>query len=242
MVGLFFFFKPKPTTSIEQPAQNAPSILLASDSTAKETSPTNGVAKVTDSNRAPKNSKTLWTVFEQYLVYAKNNDKASLATLSYKVSDACADPKQEKECFAKMDAVYEIGSKLKENDFVNILEDSKQAILSTNVTRIDSDSELGATKATIIFIKDDKGNPRLAALKPNETWVINRTSTSTVSTLEAKLEATLKDTDNDGKTDELERCVFPDNYVVFACEKTDPTKKDSNANGYWDSVESYLSK
>jgi len=238
VAGLFFFFKPKPTTSIEQPVQSGSSGEPSSDSVVKESDP-RLVTKGTSSNPA---SKTPWAVFEQYLTYAKNHDRVALASLSYKVSDTCADPKQEKECFAKMDAVYEVGSKLKQNDFVNVLEDDKQAILSTNFTRVNSDSELRATKAVIMFIKDDSGNPKLASLKPNEIWVVGRTSTSTVSILEAKLQAMLVDTDKDGLTDELERCVFPDNYVVFACEKTNPAKKDTNGNGYWDSVEAYLSR
>jgi hypothetical protein len=242
IAGLFFFFWQKPTIFIEQTAQSESATPQVPDSTAKEASTTNLPTKGADSSDVPKNPKTLWKVFEQYLVYAKNHDKVALATLSYKVSDTCADSKQEKECFEKMDAVYAIGSKLKQGDFVNVLEDDKQAILSTNYTRVTSETELSATKAVIVFIKDDKGNPKLASLKPNETWVVNRTSTSTVSALETKLEGMLVDTDNDGKTDELELCIFPNNYVVFSCEKTDPTKKDSNTNGYWDGVESYLSK
>lgn len=229
VAGLAFFFRPKSTTTIEAPVSNATSSPLVSVEAVKDEG----------SGSTP---KSLWSFFQEYLTYAKNHDKAGLASLSYAVSDTCADPKQEKECFLKMDAVYVVGSKLKQNDFVNVMEDGKQAILSTNFVRIDSETELVATKAVIMFIKDEKGSPRLAALKPNEMWTVKRTSTSTVSLLEAKLQAMLLDTDKDGLTDEIEECVFPDNYIVFACEKTDPTKKDSNGNGYWDSFELYLSR
>lgn len=193
-----------------------------------------------NAGRGTETNRSTWAVFQDYLQFAKTHDKVGLASLSYKVSDTCADPKQEKECFVKMDAVYVAGSVLKEQNFINISEDSKQTILSTGYTRQDSEKEFGISKSVIMFIKDGSGKPRLVALKPNEKWTIARTATSTVAQLEAKLARMIVDADKDGMTDDLENCVFPDNFIVFSCEKTDPLKKDSNGNGYWDSFETYL--
>lgn len=198
------------------------------------------VKSETKTNRAgtPQASapRDLWSTFALYLARAHDHDIAGVAELSYALSDTCKDPKQKAECYKKMDTVYDIGSTLKQEDFTHSVEDSKQGILSTDIRRPDTVNTLVAIKQVIYFTKDAQGNPKLLALNPNEMWQVERNKASSTAELEAKLAGLTKDSDEDGASDELENCIFPDNILQISCKKTNPLKKDSNGDGWWDGI------
>lgn len=178
----------------------------------------------------------LWSTFALYLARAHDHDIEGVKELSFELSDTCKDPKQKTECYKKMDTVYDIGSKLKQEDFTHIVEDAKQGILSTNVRRPDTVNNLIAVKQVIFFTKDAQGNPKVLALNPNEMWQVVRNKASTTAELEAKLASLVRDFDEDGASDELENCIFPDNILPVMCKKTNPQKKDSIGDGWWDGI------
>lgn len=178
----------------------------------------------------------LWDSYAGYLDAARRNDVNDLAKYAYTLSDTCKDAKLQKECNEKMNAVYTLGSKLREADFVNVWEDSKQGILSTNLTRVDTDRDYGYSKSYILFAKDSSGNPKLISLKPNEEWRVKKNPASTTAELLKGLEDLVKDTDMDGLTDQIEKCIFADNMLVVSCEESNPNKRDSDGDGYWDGI------
>ncbi len=186
---------------------------------------------------SPQNSvRGMWTTFSNYLTAAKTHNIQDLKEYAYALSDVCKDPKQEKACFDKMDAVYAAGSKLQEGDFVIRHEDGKQGILETNLMPISSDTGFGYRKSIIIFVKDGSGNPKLISLKPSEEWRVKRNPASTTAELQKSLEDMVKDTDQDGLTDHIEQCIFADNMLMISCVESNPNKRDSDGDGYWDGV------
>jgi hypothetical protein len=183
-----------------------------------------------------------WTVFSDYLLKAKNHDIAGVGALSYKLSATCLDIKQKDACFVKMDNLYKIGSLLKKEDFVNRLEDNKQMILSTNLIATTTYDFLGYTKASIIFVKTSDGNLKVLVVDPFTSWTVPKSQASTTAELKNELDNLVKDSDKDGLTDQFENCIFPQNIIVTDCKKTDPMKRDSLGDGWWDGVREYTKR
>lgn len=196
----------------------------------------NNTSKQNSAGNKTQQSRDLWSTFSLYLARAQDHDIQGVGELSFTLSDVCKDPKTKNECYKKMDTVYGVGSALKQEDFTHIVEDGKQGILSTDIRRLDTTSALVAIKQVIYFTKDAKGNPKLLALNPNEMWQIARNTASTTAELEAKLQSLIRDTDEDGVSDELENCIYPDNILQVSCKKTNPQKKDSIGDGWFDGI------
>ncbi len=237
LIGVIIFLKYNGNSTTDQlvePVQNQ------STTTVSGVVNTNTSVKPSPISMAP--SKDLWTTFAQYLDRAANHDISGVASLSFGLSETCKDPKQQKECFAKMDLVREIGSQLKQEDFVHKAEDGKQAILATNIRRPNTENELVAARSTILFTKDAQGYPKILALNPNEMWTLQKNKASTTAELEARMQSFILDSDQDGVTDNLENCIFPENILQVTCKKTDPLKRDSNGDGWWDGIEPLLTQ
>lgn len=228
LVGGFIYTK-KNTSQTKSEAQSS----VSGPSNSEETDSTSSVAT---GNFDHKSVRDMWATWTGYLEAVKNHDIGALKEYAYALSDTCKDPKQEKACFDKMDAVYKIGASFTKNDFSTALEDGKQGILETKLAPINSEKDFGYRKSSIIFVKDNTGNPRLLSLKPNEEWKVKRNSASTTAELNKSLEDMVKDTDQDGLTDQIEKCIFPDNYAVISCVESNPNKRDSDGDGYWDGV------
>lgn len=187
-------------------------------------------------------SRTMWATFANYLIAAKNHDREALKEYAYAISDACKDAQKESECFQKMDAVYAAGSKFTEKDFSIVLSDAKQGILLTSLSPTSADNSIGYTRSTIFFVRDSNGNPKLLSFKNLEEWRVKKNPASTTAEIDQALSAMVKDTDQDGLPDEVERCIFPENMLVVYCNESNPNKRDSNGDGYWDSIEPLIKK
>lgn len=187
-------------------------------------------------------SHTAWTVFENYLNFAKAHDLSGIKSLSYQLSPTCADATKTEDCNALMDNVYFFGKDMKEKDFVVIWSDSKQIILSTNFKRQEIGTTTAAyTRGIIYFTKDLKNNIKLLTFNPEDGIAINRDKIAP-DQLEARLIHMTIDSDQDGLPDTVETCA---GFAVEAnCPNkiTNPNKRDTNGDGWWDGVEIFLRK
>lgn len=175
-----------------------------------------------------------WSVLQQTISYAKNKDINGINTIFYKPLPPCSDAQ---ECSEILDFIYNMVSQLNEKDFVNRWEDSKQIILSTNPKKDDYLEAKRYKKDYIYFTKDDSGNLKLLSLILGKTWSHTTKNTNlTEAQIEQELQKMMLDTDQDGLTDMEETCSGGEQYNP-ECVKTDPLKRDTDGNGWWDGTE-----
>ena len=183
----------------------------------------------------------VWSFFQKYLSFAKNNDIKGVASLSYQLSKDCQnygkDATSTSNCKVKMQTIYSIGSEFKKKDFRNIWQDSKQIMLFTDFIRLDNETSAGLIHGIIYFVKDDLGNIKFLALNPTQGEFVAKAG-RTEAELSKELEVNTKDTDKDGLEDAIELCQISGEI----CTHTDPNKRDSNGNGYWDGIENLFYK
>jgi len=194
------------------------------------------------SETKPTLSNTTWVAFEKYLGFAKAHDLVGIKSLSYQISPTCEDVTKTEECNLLMDNVYFFGKDLKEKDYTNIWSDSKQIILSTDFKRQEvGTTTVSYTRGIIYFTRDTQGNPKILSFNPDDGIFLNKSS-YTPEELEARITNMTKDSDQDGLPDIMESCA---EYAVEAnCpnKKTNPNKRDTDGNGWWDSIEIFFKK
>ncbi len=187
-------------------------------------------------------SHMAWTVFENYLNFAKDKNLAGVKSLSHQLSPTCADATKTEDCNTLMDSAYSFGKDMKEKDFVVIWSDSKQIILSTNFKRQEiGTTTVAYTRGIIYFTKDLKNNIKLLTFNPEDGVAISRDKI-VPDQLEARLIHMTIDSDRDGLPDTVETCA---GFAVEAnCpnEITNPEKRDTNGDGWWDGVEIFFRK
>lgn len=193
---------------------------------------TNPFTQILNLGQKASTPEEAWIVFQKYLTFAKNHDLEGLKSVSYQLSPTCTDPLKQKECYQLMDSAYSFGIELKKADFINIWQDSKQIILFTNVIKQEVEVSRGYTKGVIYFTKDSAGNLKVLSFNP-VYGAFTKIAGKTDVEIEATLTEMLKDTDQDGLDDQVEICKDQGP----ACVKTDPTKRDTNGNGWWDGIE-----
>lgn len=195
-------------------------------------------------NTVPKSSSldNAWKVFQEFLLKAQAKDIDGVRLLTYKQSEACADLEREEECLARMDTVYELGKDLRKQDFIHIWEDKSQIILSTDFQREESPELVGFVRGFIYLVRDDfTGSIKILTFNPAKGWFHSPRETDTPEFIEEKLQAMILDSDQDGLTDQQETCTG----IYFEdpeCTNTDPFKKDTNGNGWWDGIEYYMNR
>jgi len=197
-----------------------------------------------EENTNPRSSSldSAWKVFQEFLLKAQAKDIDGVRLLTYKQSEACADPEREEECIARMDTAYELGKNMKKQDFVHVWEDKSQIILSTDFVREEYPELVGFTKGFVYLVRDDfTGSIKILTFNPAKGWFHAPRETDTPEFIEEKLQAMILDSDQDGLTDQQETCLG----IYFEdpdCTNTDPFKKDTNGNGWWDGVEYYFNR
>src|SRR3989344_130855 len=97
-----------------------------------------------------------WNLFQKYLNFNKIKNKEGVKSVVYKIAAVCEDPKTTIECEGRMGAAYQYGNTLKKEYFVNVWQDEKQIILSTDFWIEDSDDMdlLGRFRSIIYFRRD----------------------------------------------------------------------------------------
>lgn len=183
-----------------------------------------------------------WLVLQDYLEAAKNHDIVGIKNLSHQLSSSCQDITSEEnknKCFDLMDNVYQIGITLKESDYINVWSDSKQIILFTDSTKTEDENTLASSVALLYFTVDSKDNPKILGMNPYKEVFVKKGSLSKAE-VENNLKLLLKDTDKDGVGDQDENCTSP--MSSKDCQKTDPLKRDTDGDGYWDGIEALFYK
>ncbi len=179
-----------------------------------------------------------WAVFETYLDVVKNHDLDGLKILSYQLSEDCLDEGKFDKCKERMNNAYFFGQSLKLEDITEVSYDKKQIILATDYTKTIEATSTGMIRGLVYFVRDEE-EIKFLSLEPFD-GVVTLRSTESTSTVEARLEELTKDSDGDYLPDNEETCS--DLNVLASCTKTNPKKRDTNGDGFWDSTEALFYK
>src|SRR3989344_2451104 len=233
IIGAIFFINKKPLVNIPADQNN------------QEVSTTTVINSTTTENTAKILSLTekIWSLFDTYIARAKAHDIEGVKKLSFQQSAACADIKRVNECYGLMDIVVGFSKGIKKDDYNNLQSDSRQLILSTDFKKIDNENAYGYSKGYLVMIIDKNGDLRMLNFNPDKSWFYTKNDFefSNKEVMEIKLTTMIKDTDNDGLTENQEICGGE--YQSSAeCTNTDPNKLDSDKDGWWDGVEFFFYK
>ncbi len=177
-----------------------------------------------------------WNTFAGYVAALKAHDLPALTSLSYQLSETCKDQKQIKDCYAKMDIVYDILKNFKQDEFTHVAYDEKQIIISSDWHVEQSDLAYGKARKVVYLTRKADGSAQLLSVTlPEEIIYTLIAKDDTPATLEKEVTTRIIDTDGDMLVDEVENCTYPN--APKTCVKTDPTKKDTDGNGWWDSID-----
>jgi ABC-type Na+ efflux pump permease subunit len=185
------------------------------------------------SNSAVFVSKDPWAVFDKQKEYGQAKDFGGYMSLSYNQYPACTN---KAECDMIFEIVNAVADSINKNEYVNKWEDSKQIILSTKVKKTDTSTERSYRKDYLFFVKDSNGNVKVLGNSSSGLSISKSGSNSTNEAQTAELEISVLDTDQDGISDIKEKCEGASQYDK-SCKKTDPTKRDTDGDGWWDGVE-----
>lgn len=174
-----------------------------------------------------------WQVFQDYIAAAKAHDLAKVKALSYQTSKDCVTLTS--ACKDRLDNAYNFGVAFKLPQFTHIIYDDKQLILYGNYAEDLTGGSPSRVREVLYFVRDGD-NIKFLSLNPFQGSVVLRDEGMATSTIEARLMDLTIDTDGDTIPDSLENCA--DQITSEDCVKTNPTKKDTNGNGWWDSTES----
>lgn len=182
-------------------------------------------------------SNDLWTIYDKINLALKNKDSVLFNTYSYK--QVTPDQKSQFDSIAPY--LYTQSLSLDKNNYVNKWQDDKQAIYSTNPQKND-DAEVYGYKQGIIMFINENGSWKVLLDSPERGWnVVKKGTNETATQIEKELQAMMLDSDKDGLTDREETCTGAQQYDP-KCIKTDPNKRDTNGNGWWDGIEANMKK
>ncbi len=136
-----------------------------------------------------------WGVFQDYLKAAHRHDLITVKSLSYQLSETCANPDKATDCNTLMDSVYLIAKDFKQGDFVNVASDDKQIIMSTDYMNIGEGAP--KTKVVLLFVKSDQGEPLVLGIR----FCYGEESDANVCVI---TDPAKRDADKDGWWDDIE--------------------------------------
>jgi hypothetical protein len=174
------------------------------------------------------NDNNLWSIINQLAEANQNYDSSWYNYLSYEPVES-DELERNKEL---TDWSYQEILKLKETDYnIHLNDGEKQAIYFTDWIRTETDDSNGYNRKSIIFVKN------------NSIWKILSIGSQGYSALksqgsegESDLQSMIIDTDNDGLTDWNETCSGAGAYNPD-CIETNPNNKDTDGDGWWDSID-----
>jgi len=98
-----------------------------------------------------------WQVVEEYLEYARTHNLEGIKSLSYKLSETCADESKQEECYGLMDSVYNIISLFKSTDFKHVLWNDRKITLFTDYK--------DGTRVALYFVRDNDNILKINGMK-----------------------------------------------------------------------------
>ncbi|HHQ45347.1 MAG TPA: hypothetical protein ENN13_04325 [Candidatus Altiarchaeales archaeon] len=163
-----------------------------------------------------------WDVFWGYFKALNERDIETANRLGYNVIDLerCLEFQGSEECYYAIDIMYQISTEVVEDNFVNVWEDERQAILSTELLNESVGGHTIRSKEFIYFVKDGSGGVRFLGID-RKYWFY-----------EEDLASAILDGDMDGLTDREENCE-----LMLDCVRTNPKRRDTDGDGWWDGVE-----
>ncbi len=189
-----------------------------------------------ENNIKSDNTTDLWSIIDKETLALKNKDVESIKKLYY------TQPTVEELSILEelIPFLLEENTKMNKSDYINIWQGEKQAIYSTGLLKDNKPESYGYKKGIIMFV-NDKGGWKI--LSKNElVWSVPSTTTADgLKITQAEADKSLKemvidiDKDKDGLTDNEETCSgnFKNNKD---CKKTDPNKRDTSGDGWWDGI------
>ncbi len=226
------YFKNKPTD---------PTISLESIDTVEISSSTDSVNTTDNTNTLSIKEKS-WAVLQKYVEFAKNKNIEGVKSLSYQLTDSCKNystEEEKKDCDARMSTVAFFGGAFAKKDFVHIWSDNRQIILATDFRIEENEEAISKTRSMIYFVIDG-GVIKVLKFDPAKGSIMKKTSEITKEERDRKLLEFTTDADMDGIEDYLEKCLSISQDS--SCTKTDPTKRDSDGDGFWDGIEALFYK
>lgn len=175
-----------------------------------------------------------WAVFEAYLAAAREHDLQKVADLSYQLSDTCKDETRQEECNALMDNVAFFGQSFVKESMWLFGRDRKQIILTGDYVE-NVEGDVPSITRPIIYLVRDGDTIKLLSFNPFQGTFHFRSEDTATSTIAERLRKAVADSDRDALPDMTENCE--DNTADTTCIKTNPRKKDSDGDGWWDSIE-----
>lgn len=177
-----------------------------------------------------------WAVFQTYLDYAKEGDLEAIKILSYQVSDDCKTEPVTDKCKERMSTAHFFGSQFRLEDLKHTAFDEKQIILATDYFKNRESNAASITRGVIYFVRDGE-EIKFLSLNPFDGTILTFGNEAT-STIEAKLDELAQDTDLDFLRDQDELC----STGYSDCIKSNPDKRDTDKDGFWDSIEALFYK
>jgi hypothetical protein len=174
-----------------------------------------------------------WAVIQKLMGYWSTHDSAGVNSVSFR-QVVCTGTKSA-GCNTSFDALNREFSAYTQGSFSTEWSDDKQIILSTAPLAVNDTTSKGYRKTYLYFIIEGSGNIKFIGRIVRDWTMLTGNTSLSDSAMEASLQERLKDTDMDGLADKLETCTDPQKDKV--CVRTDPYKRDSNDNGYWDGTE-----
>lgn len=173
-----------------------------------------------------------WSVVEQMKVALQNHNLETVKKLSYKPFPPCPDATT---CNQLMDFLSGQVKNLKLADFINQWSNERQAVFTTMVKIVPGAQPNYQTASynKIFFVKD----------QTSQEWklLLLGMSDSFSDKNEADVQQAMVDSDQDGVTDRRESCLGASQYDP-KCEKTDPTKRDTDGDGWWDGIDAEMNR
>jgi predicted RNase H-related nuclease YkuK (DUF458 family) len=192
---------------------------VATDIETKETTEvavkTETLVNVTTSSNS---SNDPWVIIEKYKGYIKTKDMVGMNSLMYKKFEPCS-TRVECDVAFSLIGLYDIEG-LNKSNFINRWEDDKQIILATEIKTDASSGEKYHSINRVFFVKDTDQSLKILILGGEGDNMLSG----------------LVDTDKDGLTDQEEKCEGASKYRGD-CKITDPSKRDTDGDGWWDGVE-----
>ncbi len=185
-------------------------------------------------NNIKSNTTDLWSIIDKETLALKNKDIESIKKLYY------TQPTVEESSQLKQQIPYllEQNTKMNKSDYVDIWQDEKQAIYSTGLLKENNQESYGYKKGIIMFV-NDKGGWKILS-KNEQIWSVPSIITAggakiTQAEADKSLKEMVIDKDKDGLTDNEETCSG--NFKnTKDCKKTDPNKRDTSGDGWWDGI------
>jgi len=174
-----------------------------------------------------------WAVFQNYILAARANNLEELRSLSYQLSETCRDESKLEGCKDLMNNAYYFGSQFHIETLKNIVYDKKQIILFGDYAESATTESVSLLRFIIYFVREG-GTIKLLSFSPFDGTFTVRSSEAT-STQLSGLRDKLRDSDLDTLSDSAEECL---NSGMETCTKTNPEKRDTDGDLWWDSTES----